>query len=170
MLLHRHRISRRTLLRSAALGGSGLAGAYLVGCGDGSGEPAATSTVAAPPLASASTTQPTAPSGSTLRWQQLSPAGGTGPDGDELPAPRRDHSLIAAASDSGQSLLLFGGRDSAPLGDLWRYDIAQSQWTNKLVANEGPPARHGHNAVWDGPSGKIFVFGGQSGETFFNDL
>lgn len=151
------RVSRRTVLRSAALGGSGLLGAYLVGCAEGNGEPAATSTLAAPTL-----TQPPAPSNSTFYWQQLSPAG-------DAPSPRRDHSLVAAASDGEQWLLLFGGVGSeGELADLWRYDIAGDEWTR--LGTGGPSARHGHNAVYDATTGRMLVFGGQAGETFFNDL
>ena len=157
VLSHNRRVSRRTLLRAAALGGSGLVGAYLVGCGDGDDEPAATSTVAAP-----TATQPAATPGSTFGWQQLSPAG-------SAPARRRDHSLVAAASDKRQWLLLFGGVGSeGELADLWRYDITGDEWTQ--LGDGGPSARHGHNAAWDGPTGRMLIFGGQSGNDFFNDL
>ena len=157
MQTHRNRVSRRTVLRTAALGGSGLLGAYLVGCAGGSDEPAATSTVTAP-----TSTQPPAPSGSTLRWQQLSPAG-------DAPPPRRDHSLVAGELTSGPRLYLFGGRNGGgELSDLWEYDIQAGEW-NEIEAN-GPSPRHGHNAVWDVSSGKMLVFGGQSGSEFFNDL
>ncbi|MCH8064851.1 MAG: hypothetical protein IIC90_03370 [Chloroflexi bacterium] len=135
-------------MRGAALGGSGLVGAYLVGCGDGNDEPAATSTVAAPTL-----TQPAATPGSTFGWQQLSPAG-------DAPPHRRDHSLVAAASDKQQWLLLFGGVGSeGELADLWRYDITGDEWTQ--LGAGGPSARHGHNAAWDGPTGRMLIFGGQ---------
>lgn len=134
------------------MGGAGLLGAYLVGCADGDQEPSATATpVPGEPTA---TTPPDA-----WRWRQLAPSGA-------LPPPRHDHSLVT----DGQRLYLFGGRNPQPLDDLWEFDIDQSQWNNKLQANQGPPARFGHNAIWDPTQNRVVIFGGQAGGEFFNDV
>ncbi len=144
------RLSRRAFLRSAALGGAGLAGAHLLGCGDDGGAPAPTATTGATPAAGATATP------GAFGWRQPSTA-------DPLPAARRDHSLVS----DGERLYLFAGRNPEPLADLWRYDIAGNSWAG-VDAPDGPPARFGHNAVWN--KAQMLVFGGQAGGAFFNDL
>jgi len=153
------KISRRRLLRGALTAGSGLLAAYVVGCGDGDkDEPSATPETTV--IATAKPATPTQPAPTAndvvLHWQQL-PASGP------VPPPRHDHSLVT----DGKSLFLFGGRSSAPLADLWSFDLASGAWT--AIATPGPAARFGHNAVYDATVGRMLVFGGQAGE-FFNDL
>jgi N-acetylneuraminic acid mutarotase len=80
-----------------------------------------------------------------------------------LPPPRHDHSL---ATD-GTRLYLFGGRDTGPMGDFWVYDLPSGRWTE--VKAPGPPARFGHNGLFDAPGQRLIVFGGQAGG-FFNDI
>jgi hypothetical protein len=53
------------------------------------------------------------------------------------------------------------------MGDFWVYDLNGGQWTE--VQTPGPPARFGHNGVFDGASQQLLVFGGQAGG-FFNDV
>ena len=152
------RISRRHLLRSAALGGTGLAAAYLLGCSDGNGGNGggATSTAPLPSPVSGTPAQPT-----TLQWTMVTPAG-------DAPSARRDHSLVS----DGERLVLFGGRGSDPLADTWVDAIAPNSWG--LVHTDialPPPARFGHNAVWHGASARMIVFGGQADDgSFYNDL
>ncbi len=154
-----HRLSRRSFLSSAVLAGSGLLGAYLVGCGKGPDESGRLSPTATPPAAPPPAGTPTATTApATLRWRQLQP-------GSDSPPPRRDHSLVS----DGQRLFLFGGRAGEPLADLWSYDGVGATWT-EVVAAGAPPARFGHNAIWDVPRGRLVVFGGQAGGTFFNDV
>ncbi len=154
------RLSRRAFLRSTALGGSGLLAAYLLGCGDDGGEPSPTATTAAPTATSSAPPATEAPLSFT--WRRLGASG-------RQPAPRRDHSLVAASFVSGPGLLLFGGRGpEGTMRDLWRYDFAAEAWTQSGAA--GPPARFGHNAVWDAQRGRMAVFGGQAASGFFNDL
>jgi len=154
-----NRISRRRFLRGALVGGSGLLAAYVVGCGDdeGGGEQAASPTTDAVMRTVGATATP-APTAAVMSWRRLEPAGA-------LPPGRRDHSLVT----DGRSLLLFGGRDdSGDLGDYWTYDLAADSWLQPAVG-EGPAARFGHNAVFDGRLGGMVVFGGQAGGSFFND-
>lgn len=153
-------ISRRALLRSAVIGGSGLLAAYLVGCGDG-GQPQPTATASptpttTPPAGATLTATPT-PAPAALRWRRLSPSG-------TLPPPRRDHSLLS----DGRRLFLFGGRGQEVLGDLWSYDIASGAWT-EVSASPAPAARFGHNAAFHAAQNRFLIFGGQAGG-FFNDV
>jgi len=143
-------ISRRALLRSAVIGSSGLLAAYVVGCGDGDGGQQPSPTATATP-SSTPTVSPAA-----LGWRRLSPAG-------PPPPARRDHSLVT----NGQSLFLFAGRGEEVLADLWSYDLLNGSWT-QLTA--GPPARFGHNAIFDTAGGRLLIFGGQSSDAFFNDV
>src|SRR3990172_10365867 len=86
-------------------------------------------------------------------------------EGEEPPA-RRDHSLVS----DGERLVLFGGRGPNPLGDTWVYAIASNVW-EQPTSDPAPPARFGHNAVWDLASNRIVLFGGQAeGGTVFNNL
>ncbi|MBI2913562.1 MAG: hypothetical protein HYY03_06545 [Chloroflexi bacterium] len=156
------RLSRRTLLRSAALGGSGLLAAYLVGCG-GDGEEAvsratATGSITPSPRATSTSTPAPTATAAVLRWRPLSPSG-------PLPPARRDHSLTT----NGRLLYLFGGRGADTLSDLWSYDPATNAWS-EVASTDGPPARFGHNTYLDSARGRLIVFGGQNGASFFNDL
>ena len=154
------RLSRRALLRGAAAGGAGLLAAYVVGCGesdDGQPTPAATRLTAPTPDEASAPTATARPPAASMGWSRLAPSG-------VRPPPRRDHSLVS----DGRQLFLFGGRASEPLGDLWSFEASVGAWT-ELTAADGPPARFGHNAVFDGERGRMVVFGGQS-RGFFNDV
>ena len=162
MSISRRRASRRAVLRYAGLGGFGLLAAYLVGCGDGAQRqltptPApSTSSMTPPPEATPAPTMPT--TSTALRWRLLSPPG-------PLPPPRRDHSVVT----DGQRHFVFGGRAQTVLGDLWSYAASDGTWS-EISAADGPPARFGHNSVFDAALGRVLVFGGQAGSIFFNDV
>jgi hypothetical protein len=83
------------------------------------------------------------------------------------PAPRWDHALVADAERG--RLILFGGRDAAgaALGDTWIFDIESAVWTE--LSGEQPGARFGVAAAVDEGGGSVYLFGGQVGDTFFND-
>jgi hypothetical protein len=148
------RISRRQLIRGAVVGGAGLAAAAVVGCGDDDNpKPTASNPQTATPGPITTSPEPTL---AAPRWDLL-------PQGDTVPPPRRDHSLVT----DGQRLYLFGGRNSSPLGDFWVYDLASQRWSQ--VAAPGPPARFGHSAGYDVITSSIVIFGGQAGG-FFNDV
>ena len=156
----RKRVSRRALLRAAALGGSGLLAASVLGCADGDdGRPTATATAGAPSSPTPGSTSTADPASLTLRWRPLSSPP------HRQPPPRRDHSLV---SDH-RNLYLFGGRNPGPLGDLWMYSLVRSAWF-ELTTEGGPPARFGHNAMWDWSSNRMIVFGGQGDSGFLDDL
>ena len=147
-------ISRRRFLHTALIGGSGLAAAALVGCGDDSGSDSNESAAAtATPGVITTTPEPTL---TAPRWGRL-------PEAGPVPPARRDHSLV---TDS-QRLYLFGGRDSAPRGDFWVYNLSSAQWTEITAA--GPSPRFGHNTIYSAIGSNMVVFGGQ-GDGFFNDV
>jgi N-acetylneuraminic acid mutarotase len=83
------------------------------------------------------------------------------------PAARWDHTLAADAATG--SLLLFGGRDGAgvPFGDTWVYAVAENAWT--AVEGPAPAPRFGQAVAVDPARRTLYLFGGQAGETFFND-
>lgn len=155
-------LSRRLFLRSAAVGGSGLLVAYFVGCGDGGAPagptPASSPTGESPPETPPAGETPAATPDTALGWAPVQASG-------DLPPPRLDHSLVT----DGQSLYMFGGRGPEQLDDLWRFDLATSTW-ERIDVPSGPSARFGHNAIYDSPSERIIVFGGQAGADFFNDV
>ena len=144
-------ISRRELLRAAALGSPGLIGAYLLACRSGSSKQDARAT--STPVGNATLVS------QTMRWERLLPA-----EGAAAPPARFDHSLV---SDGGR-LYLFGGRTPASLADFWVYGIASNTWTD--LTDFGPQPRFGHNAVWDSGRNVLVLFGGQDGATFFDDV
>jgi N-acetylneuraminic acid mutarotase len=141
------RLSRRELLRAAALGGPGLLGAYLLACKSGSSGPTATAT----PL------RIVTPSSAPMRWHKLAPSGAQ-------PLARYDHSLVT----DGTHVYLFGGRRPDALADFWTYDIAGNTWTE--VTGFGPQPRFGHNAIWDSGRSLLVLFGGQDQTKFYDDV
>jgi hypothetical protein len=110
-----------------------------------------------PPAPTATPVPPPAPG-----WNLLEPAG-------EPPAARRDHSLVA--DRTGERVYLFGGRaGSQALQDLWVYDVPGNRWILVEPGGGLPPARFGHNAIYDVQQQLVVIFGGQAGSTFFNDV
>lgn len=151
------RLSRRDFLRSAALGGAGLLGASLLACGDDNSAPPTTpiATDIATPVGNATISAP------NMTWQKLAPAG-------PLPPARFDHTLV----NDGTRLYLFGGRGPDAMRDLWIYDIQANEWSpvQPEQSFDPPRARFGHNAIWDPQRSVMVLFGGQDGNTFYNDL
>jgi hypothetical protein len=95
-------------------------------------------------------------------WRTLEPLG-------ELPPARRDHVFVS--DDTGDTVFLFGGRSEAgPLDDLWRYDVDANRWVAVNPPGDKPAPRFGHNAAFDADTGRLLLFGGQAGSSFFNDL
>jgi len=68
-------------------------------------------------------------------------------------------------------LLLFGGSDSddRSLNETWVYSATTTTWTQLLPATS--PLSRTHAALTIDPAnGKAYLFGGNDGETYFNDL
>jgi N-acetylneuraminic acid mutarotase len=101
------------------------------------------------------------PGGNT--WTNLSPPGA-------LP-PARDSGAMAYDSNRGK-VFLFGGYDgSAYLNDTFAYDRKLNTWTFVDPAGKQvPPGRDLAAMVYDSVRGKVLLFGGWNGSTFFNDI
>ncbi|HEX2170994.1 MAG TPA: kelch repeat-containing protein [Dehalococcoidia bacterium] len=85
------------------------------------------------------------------------------------PPARRDHSLTAVPAEG--ALYVFGGRSHGnPRDDLWVFDPQQGRWSEVPVTGARPPARYGHNALFDQAGRRLIVALGQAGSTFFNDV
>lgn len=86
------------------------------------------------------------------------------------PPARWDHTL--AADETARRLVLFGGRDGngVPLGDTWRFDLRRATWEQIAGQGDTPAARFGHAMAVDPVARAVYLFGGQSGDQFFNDV
>jgi len=96
-------------------------------------------------------------------WHELTPAG---------PAPysRAFHSAIY--DPIGDRMILFGGFQPGANGETWALDLADSlplAWHQLAPTGTAPAARYWHSAMYDAQFGRMAIFGGQSGSTFFND-
>jgi hypothetical protein len=94
-------------------------------------------------------------------FTQLSPVG-------TLPAGRFAHAM---AYDSNRGVVvLFGGTtpQEALFGDTWEWQ--GSSWKNVSPLGSYPPARYGHQMVFDVVDGVTVLFGGSTPETLLNDL
>jgi hypothetical protein len=108
------------------------------------------------------TPEPADPAALRARWRRIEPV-------SSIPAPRRDHSLVA--DGSGERLYLFGGHGAGQdLDDLWEFDVAASEWTRLQPPGDHPAARFGHSAAFDVHRERVVIFGGQSGPNFFSDV
>lgn len=159
----KHRLTRRRLLRSTFVGGSGLLTAYLVGCGSDE-EPRVTATLGATlTLAPGTTNAPTpiptpSPTPSVLQWDRIETPGAA-------PSPRRDHSMVS----DGNAIYVFGGRGpSGDLSDLWAFDLATGSW-REIQSDNAPPARFGHSVAYSTFDSRMVIFGGQAGSDFLSD-
>jgi hypothetical protein len=83
------------------------------------------------------------------------------------PAPRWDHLLVA--DETGNRLILFGGRDGAgaALNDTWQFDLATGVWSRLDI--DGPAPRFGVAGSVDEASNRLYLFGGEDAGTFYND-
>lgn len=75
------------------------------------------------------------------------------------PSPRAYTSMVYDAKH--ERLILFGGYgQTGALGDTWTLDFISWNWQLKTPLIS-PPARYGHNMVYDEISGKVILFGGK---------
>jgi hypothetical protein len=155
-------VSRRALLRGAALGTAGLGALALAGCGGGdnatgTATPSLPSTPTPPP-----TTPPAATEAATAAWSRVAASGG--------PGPRRDHSLTLNPDDG--RIYVFGGRTAGTSNaELWTFDPAAAKWRQVAWTGPGPAPRFGHNAFYDGGRKRVVIALGQgAGDAFFNDV
>jgi clostripain len=103
-------------------------------------------------------------------WTQLAPTG-------TPPAPRTDASGIY--DSVANTLTIFGGTTSnfndTATNDVWVLSHANGlggtpAWTQLAPLGPLPTARHGHSASYDPSGNRMIVFGGSSGNNFYNDV
>ncbi|KAF8317991.1 galactose oxidase [Clavulina sp. PMI_390] len=87
----------------------------------------------------------------------------------EAPSKRVGHA--SALFDS--TLIVWGGDTMATAQDvldssLYLLDLDFREWIRVKIAGDVPPARYGHAAAMCGS--KFYVYGGQEGDTFFDDM
>ncbi|MEI6310439.1 MAG: kelch repeat-containing protein, partial [bacterium] len=96
----------------------------------------------------------------TNAWTNCNPA--------NLPPARLCHTMVYDSQND--KVILFGGDDNSGAGrlnDTWAYDPGANSWANLNPANP-PPARRGHDMVYDTVLGNVILFGGV-GDNGFND-
>jgi Bacterial Ig-like domain (group 2)/Abnormal spindle-like microcephaly-assoc'd, ASPM-SPD-2-Hydin/Galactose oxidase, central domain/Kelch motif len=104
--------------------------------------------------------------GGTPAWTKLSPAG-------TAPSARESSSAIYDASTN--SLVVYGGdAGSAPFGDIWILSHADGSggtpaWTKLNPSNNGPVARSGQSATYDGQNNIMTIYGGFDGTNVLSD-
>ena len=83
------------------------------------------------------------------------------------PAPRAGHSLTYDPVNG--VLVLFGGHnETAYFKDTWTFDLSTNAWTQKSPSYS-PASRAGHTAAYDASTGTVVLFGGDNGQSVFND-
>eukprot|EP00128_Syssomonas_multiformis_P012608 Colp12_sorted_trinity150504_noHs@27347 len=98
----------------------------------------------------------------TKRWQKLNTTG-------TIPAQTASHSGVL----DGTNLFVFGG-SGVPFGlsnsnDFYVCDLTTLVWTRLPANGQCPSPRYGQSLVCT-KQGEVYLFGGTSGLTFFNDL
>jgi len=95
-------------------------------------------------------------------WHQLTPSG-------TVPPGRAFHSAIY--DPNGDRMIIYGGYQGHALGDVWELDLGGTTLAWQSIATTGtpPPARFWHSAVFNDRYGRMTVFGGEDGATFFDD-
>ncbi len=85
-------------------------------------------------------------------WTELSPSG-------NLP-PARGQSAMAY-DPAAHRMIMFGGWNlDTDFNDTWAYDPAANTWTELNPSGTLPPARSGHDLVYDSSRGLLIMFGG----------
>jgi N-acetylneuraminic acid mutarotase len=95
-------------------------------------------------------------------WQSLAPAG-------TLPVACLGAELVCLPP--GGHLLLFGGwaGDGTYSGSVWIYDPTANSWAELKPQGVGPVPRADHSFVYDPTGGKVILFGGFDGISYYND-
>jgi hypothetical protein len=86
-------------------------------------------------------------------WMNVTPAQGN-------PIERCLHS--ASYDSLNHRMIMYGGQQSGPLGDIWAFDLTQNLWTELTPANS-PPGRYFATNIYDDRSHRVIIFGGNRG-------
>jgi hypothetical protein len=97
----------------------------------------------------------------TPTWSQLTPSG----------TPPAARFLAGSARNPvTNSMVLFGGTDSALFNDVWSLSLAGSPaWTSISASGTPPSPRYQPTAIYDQSRDRLVVFGGFDGTTFCGD-
>jgi hypothetical protein len=80
------------------------------------------------------------------------------------PGGRMDHTAVW----TGTHMIVYGGYDGTCLNDGGRYDRANDNWSS-LNTNNTLSGRRYHQAVWSPDAGKMYVWGGTNGSSYFGN-
>jgi hypothetical protein len=99
----------------------------------------------------------------TGNWKEIATTG-------DVPTPITSHSAVC----DGDYLLVFGGT-SADFGvhnsnKLHLLDIAEGKWAEIAPAGDVPAPRYGQSMVLRPGTMEVYIFGGTTGQNFFDDL
>jgi len=86
------------------------------------------------------------------QWIQLDP--GTGP------SPRFSSSMVY--DPAGNQLVMFGGRNTGNLDDLWFFDLNTNTWAQQSPGGTLPTARSGQSAIYDSVNQRMVMFFGRT--------
>jgi len=96
----------------------------------------------------------------TMTWQQLSPSG--------TPPAARISSMMAYCP-SRHSLVVYGGTDAAPMGDVWELKLDSMRWRALSPSGSAPAERWGGGQFMDLVNNRLVIVGG-IGDVFYNDV
>ena len=84
------------------------------------------------------------------------------------PAARERH---AAVYDPVRDrMIVLGGLDAVPLGDVWALSLSGTpEWSQLVPAGASPKPRYGHAAVYDPAGDRIVMLGGSDGDSLLAD-
>lgn len=93
------------------------------------------------------------------------------PKGEELPAPRYDHSAAVLVNGGGvECMVIYGGRNGHQfLSDIWEYCFAAGEW-RKVADVTIVSGRFGHAAAAVPGTSAMYVFGGYTDTGFSMDF
>jgi N-acetylneuraminic acid mutarotase len=96
-------------------------------------------------------------------WRRLQTTG-------DVPSPVTSHSVVADQDH----MMVFGGT-SAEFGvvnsdKLYLLNVADAKWTQLELPGQKPSARYGQSMVRRPDTAEVYIFGGTTGQEFFNDL
>lgn len=103
----------------------------------------------------------------TPTWTQLTFTG-------SVPPERENHTAVYDPDSN--TMIVFGGANSnGLLNDVWILSNANGAsgtptWTQVTPTGTPPAARSGAGAVYDATLNRMIVFGGNNGDTYFNDV
>jgi len=88
-------------------------------------------------------------------WINVTPAQGN-------PLERCLHS--ASYDSANHRMIMYGGQNTGPLGDIWAFDLAQNTWT-ELTPPNSPPGRFFAANIYDALNRRAIIFGGNRGSS-----